>query len=120
MFNGLLHAVAVSGLGAGAVLLHWIPGVIQALTPRCGLQVLTGWNCPFCGMTRDFAAMAAGAAPTHNPFSAVLALLLFGIYPMAVAVCLVRRRDFPVGPEVLGRMVPPVLAVMFIANNWGR
>ncbi len=50
---------------------------------RCGLQVLTGLRCPFCGMTRDFAAMLHGDRPALNPCSWVAALVVYVVYPAA-------------------------------------
>ena len=120
MFNGRVHVAVVAFIGLVAVLLRLYPGFVLALTPRCGLKLLTGLSCPFCGMTRDMAALAAGLPAQHNPASPALAALLCVIYPACVAGCLALRRNFPITPDTLARLLPPAMLTMFIANNtWG-
>ena len=118
MFNAGLHLALTAAIWTGGLLLNLLPQWILALTPRCGLKLLTGWNCPFCGMTRDFAALASGNPAAHNPASPALAVLLFAIYPVTVIACLGLRRNLPLTPDMFGRIVPPVLLAMFVMNNW--
>ncbi len=43
---------------AGRVRASWLP--FESLPPLCGSRVLFGINCPGCGLTRSFVALAAG------------------------------------------------------------
>ena len=108
----MLAAMAVGTL----VLAVWPEWVVQA-GYRCGLRALTGLRCPFCGMTRDFAAMLHGERPARNPCSWVAAIVVYGVYPAAVLVGWRRGRlNFFHGAAVkYGVMV--ALAAMLVLNN---
>ncbi len=109
----------------------WMMGVIVACTAmlalgpqwivhagyRCELQALTGLRCPFCGMTRDFAAMLHGERPALNPCSWIAAVVVYGVYPAAVLVGWRRRRlNFFQGAAVKYGVMA-ALAAMLVLNN---
>jgi hypothetical protein len=84
---------------------------------RCQLQLLFGLRCPFCGMTRDFAAMLQGERPTLNPCSWLAAVVVYGLYPVAVLVGWRRRRlQFFHGATVKYGVLT-ALAAMLVLNN---
>lgn len=43
---------------AGRVRASWLP--FDSLPPLCGSRAIFGFNCPGCGLTRSFVALAAG------------------------------------------------------------
>ncbi|MFH0908718.1 MAG: DUF2752 domain-containing protein [bacterium] len=50
--------------------------------PVCGFKRLTGYPCPFCGMTRSFTAMGHGewaAAVQESPAGAIFYLATIGV-----------------------------------------
>lgn len=111
------HLWMLAGIAACTLLLAvWPQGVVHA-GYRCELQTLVGLRCPFCGMTRDFAAMLHGARPEQNPCSWLAAVVVYGLYPAAVLVGWWKRRlDFFQGAAVrIGVMV--ALAAMLVLNN---
>jgi hypothetical protein len=84
---------------------------------RCELQVLTGLRCPFCGMTRDFAAMLHGGRATLNPCSWLAALVVYGVYPVALVVAWRAGRLDVFHSEAVRRAVVVALAAMLVVNN---
>jgi hypothetical protein len=99
-----------------AMLLVWPQSVLHA-GYRCGMQILLGLRCPFCGMTRDFAAMLHGERPALNPCSWFAAVVVYGVYPVAVLVGWHRRQlNFFQGAAVKYGVIA-VLATMLVLNN---
>ena len=85
----------------------------------CWFLNVTGYPCPFCGMTRAFVAMAHGqwaAAFANSPLAAVLFLCVAAVFAWNAAALITRRRiraDAPVsGTKLAAALV--VLTVM----NW--
>lgn len=108
----MLAAMAV----ATAVLAVWPQWVVHT-GYRCELQVLIGLRCPFCGMTRDFAAILHGGKATLNPCSWLAALVVFVVYPVVVLVGWhTGRLNFFHGATVKYGMMA-ALAVMLVLNN---
>ncbi len=103
-------------LAATVVLAAWPEWVVHA-GYRCGLQAIFGLRCPFCGMTRDFAAMLHGQPPTLNPCSWIAALVVYVVYPAAVLLASSRRRLdwFYCRTSRCGLAV--ALAAMLVLNN---
>src|SRR5262245_31252568 len=69
---------AAVGLGTAALVLRLLPS-LQALLPPCPFHLLTGLECPGCGMTRAFAALFTGdlaSAFLLNPFAPMFAAYL--------------------------------------------
>jgi hypothetical protein len=120
MYNGRVHIALIAVIGAIGAVLYFQPEAFLHPHLGCMLNKLTGIWCPFCGMTRDFVAMAQGQAPALNPFSPILAILAFVVYPAVVAWCWWRNRDFPVNPRHAAAAVPYTLALMFAVNNFYR
>ncbi|HYP04994.1 MAG TPA: DUF2752 domain-containing protein [Bryobacteraceae bacterium] len=117
MKNLSLHLGCVGALVFSVVVLRLYPDAVLSLGYTCVLRTLVGWNCPFCGMTRDFVAMANGCSPLLNPFSAATASTIYIAYPGTVALCWLRREDVPGTPDTALRLLAPVLVAMFIGNN---
>jgi hypothetical protein len=117
MRNAPIHILLAVGALLGALVVVWDPSLLLQVDLTCGLRRLTGLNCPFCGMTRDLAAMAYGLPAACNPFSPLAAVLVFGVYPGMVALCLWRRRNFPFNYSVAPWLVPGALLLMFALNN---
>jgi hypothetical protein len=98
------------------VLAAW-PQAVLGAGYRCGMQMLLGLRCPFCGMTRDFAAMLHGNKPAENPCSWIVAVVLYVVYPAAVSMAWSRKRlDWFYG-RALGCGVAVALVVMTVLNN---
>jgi len=81
----------------GAMLLYTLvlslwPQAVTGAGYQCALHALFGIRCPFCGMTRDFAAILHGREPRLNPCSWLAALVVYVVYPVAVLVAWRRRR----------------------------
>jgi hypothetical protein len=73
--SGWMPALKCGAMVAvGWTLLYWRGGTVLELIPACVLHAVTGMRCPFCGMTRDFVAIAHWACPSQNPCSAFVAL----------------------------------------------
>jgi hypothetical protein len=112
------HLLVLAAVAAGTLLLACCPQVILQAGYRCGLQMLLGVRCPFCGMTRDFAAILHGGRPTQNPCSWFAACAVYLLYPLAVLAAWKRNRleIFHSKPARTG--VIAVLVVMLVINNW--
>jgi hypothetical protein len=109
---GVLGAMVVFTV----VLVLWPQGVLHA-GYRCGMQILFGLRCPFCGMTRDFASMLHGRAPLQNPCSWIVAPMVYVAYPAAVLLAWRRKRlDWFYG-RTLGCAVMVALVMMTVLNN---
>jgi hypothetical protein len=113
------HLWVLAGLVVATVVLavwpHW---VVQA-GYRCELQTLFGLRCPFCGMTRDFAAMLHGGRPSLNPCSWVAAVAVYGVYPVALAVAWRAGRLDVFRSEAVRRGMVVALGAMLVVNNLG-
>lgn len=112
------HLLAMGGLVFAGLVLACVPGTVLGLQYQCMLHWMTGLHCPFCGMTRDFILMAHGSLPRNNPGSLVVALALYGAYPVWLVIAALRgssrllvRRDGVVSGLVI------VLVVLFVCNN---
>ena len=95
------------------------PSLLLRVVPSCRLHELTGWNCPFCGMTRDAVAISHGHWVLRNPCSLPFFALLFVVYPVISLNCLLRNRKFPT-VRVSEKKMFGVLFGMFLINNLGR
>ena len=101
-------------VAVGWTLLYWQGSVVLGLVPPCLLNVLTGIRCPFCGMTRDFVAIAHWASPSQNPFSAGIALCTM----MAPGMAFARATGLvPVPIHSLRRTAIIFAVVAFVLNN---
>ncbi len=105
-----------AALACTVVLAFW-PQDVTGVGYRCVIDSLFGIRCPFCGMTRDFAAILHGTRPALNPCSWLAAIVVYVVYPAAVLVAWrTRRLDWFYG-RALGYGVVVALAVMTVLNN---
>jgi hypothetical protein len=112
------HLAALAATLAGTLLLRLWPQAILHAGYRCGLQTLFGIRCPFCGMTRDFAAILRGGRPTLNPCSWFAVSAVYLLYPAAVLTAWkMGRLDVFYSRAARGTLAV-ALAVMLVANNW--
>jgi len=112
------HLIVLAAIAAGTLLLAWWPQVVLQAGYRCELQMLLNIRCPFCGMTRDFAAILHGGRPTENPCSWLAACVVYLLYPAGVfAAWKWNRLDLFYSRFARGA-VGVVLAVMLVTNNW--
>ena len=96
------------------------PTWLAAITPACTLRRFTGVRCPFCGMTTDFLSMWHGHLPRENPFSPLMAVMIYIVYP-AVLVYTLRTGQFHLfSNRKLHLVLLCVVGVMWAANNLGR
>jgi Protein of unknown function (DUF2752) len=114
----LPHLLALAGLAVSTLLLVCWPQPILHAGYRCGLQMLVGVRCPFCGMTRDFAAILHGGRPTQNPCSWFAACAVYLLYPAAVMAAWKWNRLDLFYSRAARAAVALVLAVMLVMNNW--
>jgi hypothetical protein len=98
------------------VLAVWPQSVLHA-GYRCGMQMLLGLRCPFCGMTRDFAAMLHGKRPAENPCSWIAAPVVYVVYPVAVLLAWRRKRLDWFYCRALACGVAVALLLMTVLNN---
>src|ERR1700735_3684085 len=82
----LPHLLVMGMMVLGTAVLALWPQIVMQADYCSMLQTLAGIRCPFCGMTRDFAAMLHGARPSLNPCSGLAAGVMYGVYPIAVLV----------------------------------
>lgn len=113
----LPHLTVLAGIAlVTAVLLVW-PRVVLGTGYECVLHAVFGIRCPFCGLTRDFAAILHGQRPVENPCARLAAMVVYGVYPAAVAMAWRRKRlDVFYGRTVRGGVVV-ALAAMLVINN---
>jgi hypothetical protein len=112
------HALVLSCLLLGGLALACAPNALLGMHYQCVLHGLTGIRCPFCGMTRDFILMTHGSLPQHNPGSLLLALALYGAYPVWLASAALRGPgSLFVSREKTIRALIVVMTALLISNN---
>jgi hypothetical protein len=109
----------LAGFGLVAGVLVFAPERLLGLAPPCVLRLVTGLNCPFCGMTRDFVAIAQGLPPVHNPASWFVFAGVFMLFPLLAAIYKFCSWAPALNRAAAERMILVVLGVMFILNNVG-
>jgi hypothetical protein len=112
------HLFVLAGLAVGTLLLVCWPQAILHAGYRCELQSLLGIRCPFCGMTRDFAAILHRGRPTLNPCSWFAACAAYLLYPAAVIAAWKSNRLDVFYSRSARAAIALTLAVMLVANNW--
>lgn len=111
------HLLALAGIAAATLLLALWPQIVLHAGYACQLQALFGLRCPFCGMTRDFAAMLHGHAPTQNPCSRAAAAVVWLLYPAAVLAAWRTHRLSWFSSRAARCAVVVTLVVMLVLNN---
>lgn len=111
------HALVLIGIGVVAAVLAYQPDFFLSLGAVCVLRRFLHINCPFCGMTRDFVAMAQGRFAFRNPFSPLAAVAMLVLYPAAVFRCWRSRRDFPLLNDWGRTVVVTLVLLMLVLNN---
>jgi hypothetical protein len=112
------HLAMLACIFTGTLLLACWPQAILQAGYRCELQRLVGIRCPFCGMTRDFAAILHGGRPTQNPCSWFAAAAVYLVYPLAVLAAWRSNRLYLFHSRAARTAVVVALAVMLVVNNW--
>ena len=115
----IVGLVLLALLGAAVLIAAFAPTWMLGMVPGCWFHLITGWNCPFCGMTRDFVAVLHGRWNLQNPCSVPFFVLLFVVYPVAGVLSLLGRIG-PVRVPLSEKTVLLLLAGMFVLNNWSR
>jgi hypothetical protein len=111
------HLWMLAAMAVATTVLAVRPDWVVHAGYRCELQMLVGLRCPFCGMTRDFAAMLHGDRPALNPCSWVAALVVYGVYPVAALVAWRAGRLDVFHSEAVRRAAMAALAAMLVLNN---
>jgi hypothetical protein len=111
------HLAALAAILAGTLLLVCWPQTILQAGYRCGLQLLFGIRCPFCGMTRDFAAILHGDRPTENPCSGLAACAVYLLYPASVLAAWKTGRLDVFHSRAARGMLAVALVFMLLLNN---
>lgn len=101
-------------LVASLVPLNWIP------TTTCGFKTLTGYPCPFCGLTRAFSSLGHGHvrdAFVESPMGILLYALVVVVFAVSAYALLTRQRISPAWPAWLtGRRIVWSAAIVLLAN----
>jgi len=111
------HLLALSAMAAATLVLAVWPGLVLHAGYTCELQAIFGLRCPFCGMTRDFAAMLHGHAPTLNPCSGAAAVVVWLLYPAAVLAAWRTRRLSWFSSRATRCAAVFLLVIMLVLNN---
>jgi hypothetical protein len=111
------HLLALAAVAAATLVLALWPRAVLGAGYTCELRALFGIRCPFCGMTRDFAAMLHGQAPSLNPCSRAAALAVWLLYPAAVLVAWRTHRLSWFSSRATRCAVAALLLVMLLLNN---
>ena len=112
------HLLLLTALLMAGVLLARAPQFVLALHYRCVLNTLIGIRCPFCGMSRDFILISKGLLPRHNPGSVVVALAIYGCYPLWFLVAIVSGNTLlRMRRDLVLQGIGVLLVALFIANN---
>jgi len=113
-----LHWVLLGGCAFSALLLATNANVVFAISWPCVLRTYFAVNCPFCGMTRDFCAMAHGEfTALHNPCSPLMAVTIFGVYPVAAIRYLAFGNGLEIGYAARRDVLVVALSIMWLLNN---
>jgi hypothetical protein len=112
------HLLILCAIAAGTLVLLFAPQSVLQAGYRCELQTLVGLRCPFCGMTRDFAAILHGSRPTQNPGSWFAACIVWLIYPAAVLAGWYKGCLSWFYSRAAHYAVAVTLGIMLVANNW--
>jgi hypothetical protein len=111
------HLLLIAGLAVATLVLALRPGWIVDAGYRCQMQILLGLRCPFCGMTRDFAAILHGGKAGLNPCSWLAAVVVYVVYPASVAFAWWAGRLDVFSSKAMKSGVVLGLAVMLVLNN---
>jgi hypothetical protein len=112
-----VHLGLIAGLAAATLVLGFRPAWILDAGYRCQMQLLFGLRCPFCGVTRDLAAILRGMPPSFNPCSWLVLVVVYLAYPVTFFVAWRKGRlDVFHSPALRGG-VAAALAVMMVLNN---
>ncbi|MEI7832336.1 MAG: DUF2752 domain-containing protein [bacterium] len=68
--------------------LAWVALFPSSVPPLCLFRITSGYDCPGCGMTRGFAALAhldILSAIRYNPFSPIVFIIAVALWIFAVA-----------------------------------
>lgn len=112
-----LLLILVLGVGAIVIYTRFDP-TRYAWMPQCPLRLLTGWNCPACGIQRAFHAML------HGHFAEAFAYNYFFMFSIPYAILLIISsvlKFFEKGEHYVRAVEHPLLArtyiILFIV--WG-
>jgi hypothetical protein len=114
------HLYILGCIVVASALLRFLPASVLANGPSCVFHAVTHLNCPFCGMTRDFAAILHGQKPHLNPFSWMAAVVIYLVYPLLFVWALLRQRLAMFYQPAVHRVLAVVLLVMLVGNNLSR
>ena len=101
-----LHITLLSVLLIGLILLLTSPSLFLQFDYACVIRRLTHLNCPFCGMSRDFIAIANGHPLILNPFSPLVFFFAFIVCPSAVVFVAFRPRVLTVNYKIAYKIEP--------------
>ena len=111
------HLLVLALIVVATVLLEFWPTQVMALNGACLFRSVLHIKCPFCGMTRDFAAILHGHQPKFNPFSWAAAAVAYVLYPGVFLWAWRKRRLDVFYLPVVTKTGLAGLVVMFVVNN---
>lgn len=111
------HLIILTCLNLINLLFFINPNLLLSLHMSCFLKTVFHFNCPFCGMTRDFVLMSIGEIPNHNPFSIFIMLIFYIIYPIAVLYSIYQRKKISIRYISIRNIFIATMLIMFIFNN---
>jgi hypothetical protein len=113
-----VHVGFLAFIALGTILLLCWPVKMTSLPFHCSFRAVFHINCPFCGMTRDFAAILHGQQPKLNPFSWAAAVIVYVAYPAVFLWAWLKQRLNVFHKPVVHKLFFAGLVVMLIANNF--
>ena len=107
--RGFACAAMLAGIG-GAIIVRQNNPVTAGFFPQCPLYVLTGLNCPGCGLTRGCHALFNGDILLALHFNALLPIYLFIGGYVLVSLFLITTR----GKGLSFKVFPPFAMWSFL------
>lgn len=117
----VICAAGVLGMAAGAFVVGYFNPATTGFFPTCPFHIVTGLNCPGCGMTRGFNALFHGDVLGAIHFNALLPFFAFFFGYLALSMFFTTVRGYGLSWKIFSTRVVTVFliftAVFAIVRN---